>query len=292
MRLFYDRKQSRCGQASLKRADTEFNKTFIGVKIMNRENVWSEYVEPARIFGNLYFIGIRAVCTHLIDTGDGLIIIDPGYSESLHIIVDNVWKMGFKTSDIKYIVVSHAHFDHMDAVSELAAMTGAKTFVGKDDLPLLTGELFHYPLKTFKPDVLIEDGDVISLGNTHIRCVSTPGHTDGTMSFFFKATDGDKTYLAGMFGGAGTNTMRREFIKEHGLPEENRQKYIDGINRIKGEKVDLFLGNHLSNNQTEEKLERLKTEAENPFVKNSREEWVRFLSARIAEMEEIIEKDL
>ena len=134
---------------------------------MIKENVFEEYIKPSKIFGNLYFIGIRAVCTHLIDTGEGLIIIDPGYSQSLHIIVNNIWEMGFNPKDIKHIVVSHAHLDHMDSVSELVGLTGAKTFIGKDDLPLLTEEIFHYPIKPFVPDVLLEDGDLTLLFRWH-----------------------------------------------------------------------------------------------------------------------------
>lgn len=258
---------------------------------MLKGNVWDEYIKPAKIFGNLYFVGIRAVATHVIDTGNGLIIIDPGYEESLYMIINNIWEMGLKVSDIKYIVVSHAHYDHMDSVKALAVLTGAKTFISKDDMALLTGEVFHYPIKhSFKPDVLLTDGDVITLGNTSIKCVSTPGHTDGTMSFFFNVTDGTTTYRAGMFGGAGSNTLRRDFLKEHGLPFENRQKYIDGIHKIKNEKVDIFLGSHLEQNRTEEKLAMLETSKENPFIMNSQEEWERFLDGRLELMSRIIKE--
>ena len=250
--------------------------------------VWRGYVKPAKMFGNLYFIGVRAVCTHLIDTGDGLIIIDPGYSDALHVIVNNIWELGFKPSDIKYIVISHAHFDHMDSVAALVHMTGAKTFIGKADLPLLRGEIYHYPLVTFEPDVLLEDGDVISLGNTSIRCVSTPGHTDGTMSFFFDVTDGVKTVRAGMFGGAGCNTLQRDFIEKNNLSFDCRQKYIDSVDKIIGERVDLFVGNHLGNNRTEEKLALLETSEENPFLKNSQSEWTAFLEGRKQEALKII----
>ncbi len=259
---------------------------------MLKGNVWDEYIRPAKIFGNLYFVGIRAVCTHLIDTGAGLIIIDPGYSESLHIIVNNIWELGFKPSDIKYIVVSHAHYDHADSVAALAGMTGAKTFISKDDLPLLSGEIFHYPLNSFKPDILLNDGDTISLGNTSIKCISTPGHTDGTMSFFFDITDGRNTYRAGMFGGAGTNTLTKSFLEEHNLPFESRQKFIDSIHKLKGEKVEIFLGNHLENNRTEEKLNLLKNQNENPFISNSQKEWELFLEERLSRICKIINENL
>ena len=259
---------------------------------MKDKDLLTQYIKPARIFGNLYFIGIRAVCTHLIDTGDGLIIIDPGYSESLNIIVDNIRDLGFKTSDIKYIVISHAHFDHMDSADALVSMTDAKTFIGKADLPLLTGEIYHYPIKPFKPDVLLEDGDIITLGNTSIKCVSTPGHTSGTMSFFFDVSDGEKTYRAGMFGGAGTNTLLKAFLQEHNLPFENRRMFIESINKIKNEKVEIFLGNHLENNNTEEKLIKHESSDINPFIANSKKEWNLFLEERLSKINQIIEQNL
>ncbi len=259
---------------------------------MLSKNVCDDYIKPAKIYGNLYFIGIRAVCTHLIDTGDGLIIIDPGYSESLYMIINNIWELGFKPTDIKYIVISHAHHDHFDSVKALVAMSGAKTFIGKDDLPLLSGKLYRPSTNSFVPDVLLSDGDVISLGNTNIKCISTPGHTDGTMSFFFDVTDGTNTYRAGMFGGAGTNTLKKDFLEKNNLPFENRQKFIDSINKIKDEKVELFLGNHLENNRTEEKLAMLESSDKNPFIANSQEEWNDFLERRLKLINNIIRENL
>lgn len=258
---------------------------------MTKQEAYEQYIKPAKIFGNLYFIGIKAVCTHLIDTGAGLIIIDPGYSASLEIITKNIEKLGFKLSDLKYIVVSHAHYDHMECVDELVRLTGAKTFIGKRDLPLLNGEIYHYPITPFKPDVLLSDGDVISLGNTEILCLETPGHTDGTMSFFFDVSDGERTYRAGTFGGAGLNTLNREFIETYKRSYDARDDYFNSIRKIRGEKVEIFLGNHLGNNRTEEKLAKLDAAALNPFIENSQKEWEAFLDGRRLALEALIEKE-
>ena len=259
---------------------------------MLQKNVWEDYIKPAKIFGNLYFIGVRAVCTHLIDTGDGLIIIDPGYYESLYLIINNIWELGFKPKDIKYIVITHAHYDHMDSVADLVAMTGAKTFIAKADLPLLTGEDYHYPIRPFTPDVLLEDGDIISLGNTNILCVATPGHTDGTMSFFFDVTDGEKTYRAGMFGGAGTNTLKKDFLEKYNRSPVCRQEMVDSLHKLQKEKVELFLGNHLPNNHTEEKLAVLDSAEVNPFIENSQAEWEAFLKKRLQLVQKLIDENL
>ena len=86
--------------------------------------------------------------------------------------------------------------------------------------------------------------------------------------------------------------IKSAFTQKNNLPFENRRKFIDSINKIKGEKVELFLGNHLQNNRTEEKLKLLEEQKENPFIRNSQEEWNQFLEARLALINKIIEEDL
>ena len=247
------------------------------------------YIKPTKIIGNLYFVGGYEASTHILETDEGLILIDPGYFETLPIVLENIKAVGLKEKDIKYILISHAHFDHMDATEALVKITGAKTFIGKKDLPLLNGEIFHYPIRSFKPDVLLEDGDVVELGNTCIRCMETPGHTDGTMSFFFDVTENGKTYRAGMFGGAGTNTLTREFLEKNSLPYENRQKFINSIHRLLQEKVDVFIGNHVANNATDKKIEKLQTADCNPFIVEG--EWETFLQERLQRIYCVIEND-
>ena len=254
-----------------------------------KKNPWDGYVAPGRIFGNLYFVGSRPASTHLIDTGEGLILIDPGYIDTLYLVVENIWELGFDPRDIKYIVLSHGHYDHMNGTRALVELTGAKTFLGKDDLPLVrtkespSGNGVVYP---FEPDVLLSDGDVISLGNTSIRFVSTPGHTDGTMSMFFDVTDGVRTLRAGMHGGVGLNTLSREYLTRTGEPFDHRDKYFASLEKLKREKVDIFIGNHVGNNDTVGKLAKVKTESENPFI--NPEEWGLFLEKCKKKLEELI----
>lgn len=65
------------------------------------ENLWEKYIRPSKLIGNLYFVGTYEASTHLIDTGDGLILLDPGYAESLYMVINNIWQLGFKPTDIK-----------------------------------------------------------------------------------------------------------------------------------------------------------------------------------------------
>lgn len=252
------------------------------------------YIKPGRIFGNLYFVGTRPASTHVIDTGEGLILIDPGFPEALEQIWDNIRRVGLDPQDIRAILLSHGHYDHAGAAKAMSERTGAKIYIGAGDRDMVSGaedsslsELFGVRFtQFFTPDVLLEDRDTISLGNTEILCLATPGHTDGTMSFFFDVTDGKRCYRAGMFGGAGTNTLTRDFLYQNRLPLTRRHSFLSSIERLKQEKVEIFLGNHVQNNHTEAKLIAQEQDGVNHFL--TPEEWIPFLNERKARTEAII----
>ena len=246
---------------------------------MLEKDPWIGYVKPGRIFGNLYFVGTHPSSVHLIDTGDGLMLIDTGYLSNLYLVIQNIWELGFNPKDIKYILHSHGHYDHINGTAALVHMTGAKTYIAEADLGIVRGEMdraFTVAARPFVPDVLLHDGDVITCGNTTVKCVATPGHTDGVMSFFFNVTDGERVLRAGMHGGVGLNTLNSEFLIKNHLPFENRQMYFDSLEKVKDEHVDIFIGNHVGNNDTEGKLKRAETESENPFI--NPDEWGIFLA--------------
>ena len=257
---------------------------------------WEGYITPSRIFGNLYFVGNRAVCQHLIDTGDGLILIDSGFPENLYQLVHNIWLLGFKPEDIKYIIHTHGHYDHLGATRQLVEMCGAKTFLGAPDSDIAEGKvdasladaLGCVYSEFFTPDVKLCDKDVITLGNTYIKCVATPGHSDGTMSFFFDVTDGKKTLRAGLHGGVGTNTMDTEGLKKYNRAPSCREEHLFGLMKVRGEKFDICLGNHIKNNDTEGKIKRVLDGETDAFI--DRDEWVRFIDSRIKRIKEVIEK--
>ena len=156
-------------------------------------------MKPFQLAGKIYFVGTYKASSHLIDTGDGLILIDTGYKD---VIVESVGKLGFDIRDIKYILHSHGHHDHTNGTPQILALTGAETFFGEGSEKYITGRT---------PDHFYQDGQVISLGNTNILCVATPGHTEGTFSFFFNVVIDGKNYRAGMFCGAGTSQLKKVF---------------------------------------------------------------------------------
>ncbi len=241
------------------------------------KSLWEGKLAPFKIAGNVYFAGSFPASTHLIDTGEGLILIDPGYMATLHLVIDSIYRLGFSPYDIRYIVNTHWHKDHTEATAALADMCGAKTLIGEKD-KIKAKEFFD-------AEILVKDGDILRLGNTKLEFMETPGHTEGTISFFFETEDNGKRYRVGMFGGAGANTMVPEKYDFEGC----REAYISSINRLMNEKVDIFIGNHVWNNNTEEFGEILRATGENKFIDDRL--WGKFLKFCLDRVNEIIEKE-
>lgn len=232
-------------------------------------------IEPFKIFGNLYYVGDKKVCMHLIDTGDGLILFDSGYSHNFKSLVNSINKLGFRCEDIKYVIHSHGHFDHFGGGDRLRDLYGAKIFMSKIDTELLKEmperALMHLaPNKEDEicwPDETIEDGDCIELGNTKIRCVSAPGHTPGTMAFFFQATDGATSHKVGYLGGLGFLSIHKAFCRQYNLPENMNEQMIATVNKLRNEDVEIMLGNHPGHNSLIAKREyMLHNDHHNPFI--------------------------
>lgn len=241
------------------------------------QNPWDGRIEPFKIIGNVYFIGTFQGSCHLIDTGDGLILIDPGYSNTLYLVIRSIYKLGFDPADIKYIINTHWHYDHAEAAAALVDLCGAKTLIGREDAENVK--------RYVDPDILIADGDTLALGNTVISFMETPGHTKGTISFFLETEENGKTYRVGMFGGAGANTLKQGHFDYDGC----REDYRNSLHRLQKEDVDVFIGNHSWNNDTAGKGEVLLRTGENLFIDKTL--WHTFLSFCEKRLDDVIAKD-
>ena len=238
---------------------------------------WEGIMEPFRIVGNVYFVGTFPASCHIIDTKEGLILIDPGYTDTLYLVMDSIHRLGFDPREIKYIINTHWHGDHTEATAALAHFCKAKTLIGKEDAEKC--------LRYFTPDILIKDGDTLVLGNTVIEFLETPGHTRGTVSFFFETREEDKVYRVGMFGGAGANTM----VKDKLDFSEGREAYRASLHRLLQEKVDVMIGNHVWNNNTEEYGKILMETGENRFINDKL--WKQFLDYCEKRLDKVISED-
>jgi len=235
---------------------------------------WTVRVDPFRIVGNVYYVGNADVSSHLIDTGDGLLLIDTAYPQTVYLLLESVRRLGFDPDQIVGILHSHAHYDHMGGTRAIVELTGAKTYLGTQDVefverrPELTwtpeyGAEFY---EAFHTDVPLRDGDVVRRGNAAIRCVHTPGHTPGAMSFFYDVQEDGRRLRVGMHGGPGTNPLTDSYLAKYGLPEQARATFLASIERLRQEQVDVFLGIHPHQSATIEKAKRLRADGPNPFI--------------------------
>ncbi len=204
----------------------------------------AQYVEPFRIFDHVYFVGMRYVSVYLIDTGDGLILIDALFDPHVERLVQNIRTLGFDPQDVRYVLITHGHFDHAGGARRLQELTGARIGMSGPDWDLVIDDPGDGRARFVPParDLTLRDGDEIKLGRTVIHCLRTPGHTEGVASFTFDVHDGEATHTALVFGGVGQNFEGAERF----------EMYIDSVDRLLAmEEVAVSLPNHLGRNMLE-----------------------------------------
>lgn len=255
------------------------------------------YIRPGRVFGEIYFVGVRKASTHVIKTEEGLIVIDPGMPDTMEIVFDNMRELGLDPRDTKWILLSHGHYDHAGGVKAFKAISDCKVYIGEGDLAMVRGDedtaLSKDPnyrnLYSFEPDGLLKEEEPLSFGGIHLRCLATPGHSAGTMSLFFEIPFEGKLYLAGMHGGVGLNTLSKEFLEKNHLPLSTRDIFRKGLMRAAEEPVEIFLGNHIGNNDTIGKLERVRAGEKMAFYAPA--EWKAFLKNTAEGLNELERKE-
>lgn len=257
---------------------------------------WRGYIKPFRVWGNLYFVGTQPASTHIIDTEDGLIMLDSGYQHSLYLLLHNMYRLGLDPMQVKYIVHTHGHIDHCGATAALVHLTGAKTFIGQQDADYVNGTLplswaaeLGLELEPFEADVLLHDGDKIRLGSTEITAVATPGHTPGSMSLLFDVQHNGRTLRAALHGGAGSNTMKRDYLLANGLPLSLRTDFLAAMDKLASIPVDIFLGNHMEHNETPRRYENLIRGDLDAFVDPTA--WAAFAQERKAFIKALLEEE-
>lgn len=255
-------------------------------------NQEKRYVKPFQIYGNLYYVGDSWVCVHLLDTGDGLLLFDAGNCGAEAMLIQAIWEMGFNPADVKWIILSHGHVDHFGAVNFFKRMFGTKIYLGAPDAKMfqehpelsMVQESSDYMDELFDIDYEIQEGDVLKFGKTEIKFYLVPGHTKGCISCFFNITDGKESKRVGYYGGFGFNTLQKEFLEEIGdSAYEARKDYLKSLEKVKNEKVDIFMGNHTANvdlvNKCSAKLEHPE---KNPFINQNA--WKVYLDTKREEL--------
>lgn len=230
---------------------------------------WNYAVEPFRVVGTVYYIGNNWVSVYLIDTGDGLLMIDTAMAQNAYLTMEGIRKLGFNPKDIKWILLSHAHYDHCGAAAIFANYTGAKVYLGKEDMFMLTErpELIHAygDFQNFKVDEHYVDGEPMQFGNVSIVAKHTPGHTPGCYSFFFNMMEDGEMLRCGMHGGLGVNTLTDSYLEKYNLSKSCRQDFVSNLKKMREERVDVPLGSHTNHGGMLQKAARI-GETPNPFI--------------------------
>jgi metallo-beta-lactamase class B len=223
-------------------------------------------VEPFHIIGNIYYLGASDITSYLIVTPAGDILLDGGFVETAPMIEANIQKLGFKLSDVKYILSSHEHLDHAGGISELQRATGAKFVALEQEVPGLTAGT-SFPAA--KPDRVIHDGDTVKIGSEVMTAHLTPGHTRGCTSWTTTVHDGTRIYHVVFVGSASVLPMYR-LIDKPGAPETYpgiAQDYEKTFHVLRSLPCDVFLGSHGSFYSLADKRGVMeKKPAQNPFI--------------------------
>jgi metallo-beta-lactamase class B len=215
-----------------------------------------------KVIGNIYFVGTDDLGSFLITTPDGNILINSDFDDTVPQIRASVEKLGFKFTDIKILLGSHAHGDHMDGDARVKELTGAKVMVMEQDVPAISrmtpGNKPH-PI-----DRVLHDGDEVKLGGTTLVAHLTPGHTKGCTTWTLKAEENGKSYNVVILGSIGVNPGY-VLVGNKDYPQI-ADDYVRGFKVLRSLPCDVFLGSHGRFYGMQEKYAKLQKGGPNPFI--------------------------
>jgi metallo-beta-lactamase class B len=175
---------------------------------VGRPDTDSEPQAPFKIMGNVYYVGANNIASILVATPQGHILIDTGTEKMAAVIFPNMVKLGFKPADIKLMLISHAHYDHMETMETIRRLTGATVAALEAEVPSLVSGHDLSSNETWGAEPLqvgrvLKSGDDITLGGSTIKVIWTPGHTPGAAAYFINTVEDGKPYQI-LFGGPPT----------------------------------------------------------------------------------------
>ncbi|MEA2988655.1 MAG: metallo-beta-lactamase class [Alphaproteobacteria bacterium] len=166
----------------------------------------SWYTDPAKVFDNLYFVGSKIHSSWALTTSEGIILIDTLYEyNSEEAIVDGLKKLGLDPAAVKYVIISHAHSDHVGGAKLMQERYGSRIVMGKEDWEYIENSVHRFPNGKPKRDIVATDGGKVTLGDTSVTTIHTPGHTYGTLSMTFDVKDNGKPITVAYSGGTAFN---------------------------------------------------------------------------------------
>lgn len=243
----------------------------VAAQVDEESRSWNEPVKPYRVIGDIYYVGAKEVSSFLIVTNKGLILLDSGFHETLPQIRKNVEELGFSLADVKYLLISHAHYDHVGGMASLKKLTQATLIASEADAAMLArggkddpqlGNQFPFP--EVKADQILKDGDRITLGDVIMTAHLTPGHTKGCTTWTMKAREGSDQFdvvFAGSISAPGYKLVGNP------LDPTIADNYEQAFRVLRKLRCDVFLAAHGSAFSMLEKAKLKETgSGRNPFI--------------------------
>lgn len=226
----------------------------------DRDDPEVQRVEPFQVFDNLYYVGAEWVAAWLLVADQGLILFDSLYGDLTDLVIENIRTLGFDPNDIRYNIITHAHFDHIGGAKRFQDEFGAVTMMTEEDWRLSEGEPTFREYPRPRRHLSVAGGSTLNLGRTRLNFYVTPGHTTGVLSTMFTVYDNGYPHTAFMFGGAGLNFTGVDRL----------EMYIDSVSNIMNlPNVEVNIPNHAGSGDVFARAERLADREEgdpHPFV--------------------------
>jgi len=223
---------------------------------------WHAQFPAFKIAGNLYYVGTADLAVYLIRTPQGNILINSDFAEDVPTVRKSIEQLGFKYSDTKIVLISHAHGDHDEGVGQIQKDTGARVMVMDGDVADVQSTAQGRP--GAKVDRTLHDGDKVELGGSTLVAHLTPGHTKGCTTWTMQVEEGGKKLNAVIIGSPNVNPGY-VLVGNKDYPTI-AQDYEKTFKVLKSLPVDLFLGAHGAYFGLKAKYERMKTGGPNPFI--------------------------
>jgi metallo-beta-lactamase class B len=258
-----------------------------------QDPAWTRPFPPFRIAGNLYYVGSADLASYLVVTPQGLILINSSLEASVPLIEKSVEQLGFHFSDIKILLISHAHGDHCAGSAQIIKLTGAKYFVMDADVPVVESggrKDFQYGSE---PDQLypaahvdraLHDGDTVRLGGAVLTAHLTAGHTKGTTTWTMDENEGGRTLHVVIVGSPNVNPGYK-LVNNAAYPQIAAD-YRHEFKVLASLPCDIFLGAHGAYFGLTEKYARWKSGGKDAFIDPAG------YQAYVAEREHVFETEL
>lgn len=273
---------------------SQIKKTPKNIVSATRDLPWEVDIEPFRVAPHIYYVGNRFVGSFLIETSEGLALIDTTVFETVYLLLESIRKLGFDPKDLKKIFLTHAHMDHDGGARCLHELTGAEIYMAREDDEWrkkpeadMSGEGFK--IIDYTVDEYFDDDKPIVMGDVVIRTRLSAGHTPGCTSFFVDVKDENGKKLTwGMHGGVGVNTMNAEYLNKVHLPLSLQEDFLRGCEEMKKIHVDICTPSHPSHSNVLELLGEDRTNYA-PFV--NPQKWPDFLDERAESLRSVMKEE-